>query len=369
MKLLQLLPELNEGGVERGVVELNREFVAAGVDSHVASKGGRLVARIELDGGHHHEINICDKNLLTAPWRVRELRRLLQRLKPDVIHARSRYPAWLARFANRHMRIPFVTTVHGLNSINAYSRIMSTGDQVICVSEVVRDRIVENYAVDPSRITVIQRGVDTRLFDPAASDLGFIDDFRTQHQLAGAFVVTSVGRVTWLKDYESFIRAIAICAAAIPRIRGLIVGGVREDKRDYLESLRDLAAQLGVADRVHFVGNQQKIAEIYQLSDVVVNASLKMGNVGRTVVEALAMDTPVIATSYPGLNNLVRDGVNGYIVDVQDPNGLAERIQRLHQAPIAATRSTIPAEFTLDAMVSQTLAVYRKLLTESQDRR
>jgi len=367
MKILQLLPELNEGGVERGVVELNREFARRGMESLVISSGGKLAAQIERDGGRHIRYDVCSKNPLTFPWRVRGLRRLLRALRPDIVHARSRLPAWLVRYANRRPNFPLVTTVHGMNSVSAYSRIMTRGERVICVSDVVKAHILRHYPVDPQRITVIQRGVDLKLFDPGAADRQFIADFRCRFGLEDRYVVTSVGRITWLKDYETFITAIARCRDHIPEITGLIVGGVREDKRAYLAGLQRLAGDLGVADRVIFAGGQSRMPEIYQLSDVVVNASLKMGNVGRTVVEALAMNTPVLATTYEGLENLVVDHENGFIIGNRDPGGLCDRLRLLHAHPIAETRSGIRREFTLDAMVEDTLAVYRALLEEYAD--
>lgn len=364
MKILQLLPELNEGGVERGVVELNREFVRRGVDSLVMSKGGRLAPQIEQDGGRHIRYDVCSKNLLTFVPRVYGLRRLLRQYKPDIVHVRSRLPAWLLWYANRTLRLPFVTTVHGMNSISAYSRIMTSGERVICVSEVIEAYIRQHYPVDQRRIRVIQRGVDMDLFNPETTDRQFIKDFRQRHGLNGRFVVTSVGRITWLKDYETFITAIACCRQNIPDITGLIVGGVRADKQAYLAGLRQLARDQGVEDCVIFTGSQSRMPEIYQLSDVVVNASLKMGNVGRTVVEALAMNTPVLATTFEGLENLVVNHRNGFIINNQDPDGLCSRLQQLHAAPVGDTRSSIPREFMLDTMVEDTLAVYRSLLEE-----
>ena len=147
MKIVQLLPELNEGGVERGTVDLNREMVKRGLSSIVISAGGKLAVQIENDGGHHISLDICSKNPLTVHWRIVRLRKLLRELKPDVIHARSRVPAWLSYLANRPLKIPFVTTVHGFNSVNAYSRIMTYGDRVICVSGRIKSYIQKNDGV------------------------------------------------------------------------------------------------------------------------------------------------------------------------------------------------------------------------------
>jgi len=362
MRVLQLLPELNEGGIERGVVELNREFTKQGIESLVISKGGKLVPQIISDGGQHFTLNICDKNLLSVPSRIKQLRAKLTELKPDILHARSRVPAWLTWFANRQLQIPFVTTVHGMNSVNRYSQIMSQGEHVICVSEVIKSYLLEHYPVDKKNLTVIQRGVDMQLFNPNQLDQEFIKSFLTQNELHNRFIVSSVGRITFLKDYETFIKAIAQCAKTIPEITGVIIGGVREDKTTYLESLKRLTQDLGIEKQILFVGTQSKMAELYKLSDIVVNASLKMSNVGRTVVEALAMNTPVIATTFDGLQNIVHDEVNGYVINTQDSDQLSDRILRLNKTPITDTRSTIPYEFTLEAMVKNTTDVYQNLL-------
>ena len=362
MKIIQILPELNEGGVERGTVELSREMVKRGIDSVVISAGGKLAEQIEVEGGQHITFDVCSKNPVTALPRIYGLRKLLTSLKPDILHARSRVPAWLSYLANRKLGLPFVTTVHGLNSVNAYSRVMTFGDRVITVSEVVRDYIVANYAVPTDKIRVIQRGVDLAQFDPERVDNNFIDGYLDRYALHGRYVVASVGRVTWLKDYETFIQAISMLKERLPSIIGLIVGGTREDKIDYLEDLQTLAKEVGVEDRIIFAGSQNQIAEIYYLSDVLVNASLKMGNIGRTIVEAFAMDTPVIATTYEGLNNLVEDGVNGYLIETKNPTDLADKIYTVSQGDFGGIRRRLNPEYTLSTLVEKTLAVYRELL-------
>ena len=362
MKIVQLLPELNEGGVERGTIELNRELTRRGIDSVVISAGGKLAPQIEADGGRHYCFDACSKNPVSVPLRVAKLRRLFKELQPDIIHARSRVPAWLAYLANKPLHVPFVTTVHGLNSINPYSRVMTFGDRVITVSEVVRDYILNNYTTDAAKVRVIQRGVDLDKFDPQRVDRQFIENFKQEHRLSDRYVVSSVGRITWLKDYETFIAAISLLKDEMPDVVGLIAGGAREDKIDYLDSLKQQANEQGVADRIIFAGSQQQIAEIYAMSDVLVNASLKMGNIGRTIVEAFAMDIPVIATSYEGLTNLVEDGVNGYLVKTQDPQGLADRIRWVREGVFSRIREQLNPEYTLTTMVEKTIDVYRELM-------
>lgn len=364
LSVIQILPELNEGGVERGVVETNREFTLLGHDSHVISAGGRLVDDLVANGGEHHQLDTCSKNILTAPLRVWQLNELLDSINPNIIHARSRVPAWLAHFANKKQMRPFVTTVHGLNSVNRYSKIMTTGDRVICVSEVVRDYIIKNYNTDPNIIRVIQRGVDMNKFNPNNADQSKIAQLKTQLGLHGKLVITSVGRITWLKDYETFIKAMAKVCQYTPEAIGLIVGGYRKDKSDYYKSLQKLVADYKLENRIIFAGSQQDIASIYALSDIVVNASLKMGNMGRTVVEALALGIPVIATTFEGLRNLVEDDKNGYVINNKDVDGLADALLRSLQASftVEAIRATVPEEYTLDHMVKSILGIYQELL-------
>jgi len=148
MRIIQLLPELNEGGVERGTMELSRELVKLGHESIVISAGGKLQEQIEQDGGKHITFDLCSKNPFTAPSRIIKLRKLLKELQADILHVRSRVPAWLTYLANKKSGIPFVTTVHGFNSVNAYSKIMSMGDKVICVSGAIKSYIQEHYQVE-----------------------------------------------------------------------------------------------------------------------------------------------------------------------------------------------------------------------------
>jgi glycosyltransferase involved in cell wall biosynthesis len=355
---VQLLPELNEGGVERGVVELSRELVRRGHESVVISRGGRLATVIDNDGGRHVSLDLAGKNPLTAPWRARRLRRELAGLRPDIIHARSRVPAWLALLANRALGIPLVTTVHGFNSVSPYSRVMTFGERVICVSGAIRDYVVRHYAIPVERCVVIPRGVDLDLFDPERVDRGFMADFARRYSLEGRLTVASVGRITQLKDYETYIRAVGLLKTAHPAITGLIVGGVREDKRDYHASLLRLTAELGLEGEIVFTGSQERVAEIYALCDVVVSSSKKPESFGRAAAEALAMNVPVAATAHGGVLDIVREGETGFLFPPGDPAALAAAMERCLGLRGADLRGFVARNFTLDAMVSRTLEVY-----------
>ena len=255
MRVVQLLPELNEGGVERGVVELNREFVKKGIDSFVISAGGKLKKQINLDGGTFIKYDVCSKNIFTVISRVNGLKKILKEIKPDIIHVRSRVPAWLVYFANKSLNIKVVSTVHGFNSVGFYSSIMQKADAVICVSNSIKEYIQKHYQTNENKITVIPRGIDLELFNPKNVDLNFINEFKEKYDLKDKFIISSVGRVTQLKDYETFIKAIMLVKKEIPNIVGLIVGGVRSDKEDYLNSLKSLIKELSLEENIIFTGS------------------------------------------------------------------------------------------------------------------
>jgi glycosyltransferase involved in cell wall biosynthesis len=362
VKVVQLLPELHEGGVERGVVELNRELVRNGVESVVISAGGGLAALIAADGGTHITFDVCRKNPLTVPFRVMNLRRLLMKLKPDILHARSRVPAWLTRLANREMGIPFVTTVHGFNRVNAYSRVMTCGDRVICVSKAIQSYIQTHYRVPDERVVVIPRGVDLKRFDPDRIDQEFRRRFQARYRLKGHFVVTAIGRITPLKDYETFIRGVVAAATRMPDIHGLIVGGTRPDKHGYAASLRQLVTRLGAGKRISFCGSQTNIAEVYAVSDLVAVCSKKPESFGRTAAEALAMNVPVVASAHGGVLDIVLPGKTGELFPPQDADALAAAIIRARNLRRDGLRRHIADNFPLEGMTAATLALYRQLL-------
>ena len=363
MHVVLLLPELEEGGAERGVVDLNRELVGRGVTSTVISRGGRLVAQIEADGGRHVRLNVCSKNLLTFLPRAWQLRRLLATLAPDLVHVHSRLPAWLLRVANLHLGLPVVTTVHGLNRPGRYSRILTRGARVICVSQAVRAHLQRHYGTPDNVLLVTYFGVDVDAFDPARLDRGFIERFRREHQLDGRFVVTSAGRLAPCKDYETFIRGILAARERVPNIVGVIVGGANARHRAYERRLRALVGALGAGDSIRFAGHHASMAEIYALSEVVVSCSAKPESFGRTLAESLAMDTPVIATAHGGALEIVREGTDGHLFPPRDVPALARCLERIRCRPAHCNlRDSVLQRFALARTITDTLAAYREAL-------
>ena len=361
MKIVQLLPRLDEGGVERGVVELSRELVKRGHESIVISCGGKLVDTLIADGAIHYELNVCSKNPFDIYKRVKSLKAKLKEIKPDILHVRSRVPAWLAYLANKELNIPVVTTVHGFNSVSFYSQIMSKGDRVICVSGAIKEYIQKHYNTPDDKITIIPRGIDLDRFNPSKVDKAFVDEFKAKYDLDGKFVVSVVGRITQLKDIETFIKSISLLKVARDDVVGLVVGGVQKGKEDYFDTLKALVRELEVEKHIIFTGSQDRIEQIYALSDVVVSSSKKPESFGRSVAEAIAMNTPVVATNHGGVLDIIQDDVNGYFYNVGDEEELLQAILKAKDLKFDGYEY-ISKNFTLEQMVDKTFGVYEELV-------
>lgn len=361
MHIVQVIPELNQGGVERGVVEFNRELVKRGHQSTVISAGGKLADQIGKDGGRHITLDVCSKNPLSVPVRVSQLRKTLKELSPDILHARSRVPAWLCWFANKKLKIPFITTVHGFNSVSKYSEIMTKGERVIYGSTAIRDFILKNYPVDPAILRYVPRGIDVDYFDPAKADQDFMQDFKEQHGLEGKTIITIVGRITEWKGHDCFIRALAAVQKHHPEVVGLAAGGIWHDKQEYFQTLEKLAEQTGA--NICFSGSQPNVREIYALSNLVVSAaSTKAETFGRTAAEALAMNTPVIASAHGGSLDILIDGENGLLFEPGNACDLAKKLEAALGRSFENMRSHIETNFSLARMTADELAVCQELI-------
>ena len=373
MKTLQLVPAMEQGGVERGVVEVNRAMAAAGWENVVVSAGGRLAAQIESDGGRHVVMDVKSKNPFTYLLRARKLRKLLEAERPDVVCAHSRVPAWLFVRANRRLGIPWISFAHGANSVSWYSAVMTRGDLVVTPSNFIAEHLKANYGLDSGKIRVIPRAIDRTKFDVERLDRTFMDAKRMEWGIEGSFVVMGVGRITQLKGYDTLIRAIKEAQKAKRGADGrpfrlVIVGEAEALRKDVETNLRRLVKELAMEDCVVFAGNQSKIAECLALADVVVSSNTRKPEAfGRSMAEALAMGRPVVAKAFGGALDIVEDGVNGVLVpDGLPPGGaevaaFAEALVRVSKMTFGDLRSAALEKFSFDLMIARTRRVYEEL--------
>ncbi|MBB5322235.1 glycosyltransferase family 4 protein [Marinobacter oulmenensis] len=363
MRVLQTLPALNSGGVERGTVEFARELVRHGHESIVLSSGGRLVPQLEAEGSRHISRPVHRKSLASF-GQIRPVRRLLRELKPDVVHVRSRMPAWILWLAWRGLpeneRPALVSTFHGMYSVNAYSAIMARPRHLIAISRCVERYILDNYRVAPDRITVIQRGVDTRAFSPEPPDQDWVEALYSEYpELQGRKLVLMPGRLTRWKGQEAFLDMMADLSRRDPAVHGVVVGGAEKNKKSYLAELEEKTASLGLDQHITFAGHRSDIVQFYRLADVVCHMSSKPEPFGRTLTEALAVGTPVVAFDRGGAAESLSACFPEGLVPADDLSAFAGRVHHLlDQQP----QIEVHPEFRLDHQVQATLDVYQRAL-------
>lgn len=366
MKIVQILPELNAGGVERGTLEIAAALVADGHESLVISNGGRMIDQLEAAGSRHITMPVHRKSLATL-GQIAPLRQLLEKEKPDIIHIRSRVPGWVTWLAWRGMnpasRPRMVSTVHGFYSANRYSAVMTKGERVIAVSESIRAYILEHYPKTPPEIIrVIPRGIDPGQYNADyQAPPEWLTAWRSEHPgLAGKTCLLLPGRITRLKGHEDFFKLIAALKQAGIPAHGLVAGDTHPKKRAYLEELRGLVETLGLSSDVTFLGHRSDIREVMTVSDLVCALSQQPESFGRTVIEAMALGKPVVGYDCGGVGELLAALLPEGKVPLSDPARLTETASTVIRNQLRPR--TVGEPYTLDSMCRQTIGVYQELL-------
>jgi glycosyltransferase involved in cell wall biosynthesis len=367
MKVLQILPELNSGGVERGTLELAAYLVSQGHEALVVSNGGRLVEALEESGARHIAMPVHRKSLGSL-FQVSPFRKLLEREKPDILHIRSRVPGWIAYLAWRRMdkatRPRLVSTVHGFYSVNRYSAVMTKGERVIAVSESIRDYILKNYPGTPAeKISVIHRGVSPEQFPRGFQpDAGWMEKWHAeQTQLVGKKILLLPGRITRWKGQEDFIELIASLRKRGVDAHGLIAGETHPKKREFEAELRALAEKICVNDHITFLGHRKDIKEVMAVSDLILSLSRDPEAFGRVTLEAMAMGKPVVATDHGGAAEQLRALFPLGLVPPGDGDKLADKAISILEGESAP--EAIFYAFLLKTMCEKTCEIYAGLVS------
>ena len=364
LTVLQLLPALDGGGVEQGTLDVAAALVRQGFRSLVLSETGRLVPRLLAEGSEHIHWPVGRKSLFTLRL-VPRLRRLLLTEQIDILHARSRLPAWVAWLAWRGMdprnRPHFITTVHGLYSVNAYSAVMTKGERVIAVSECARDYVLDNYpAVAPDRVSVIQRGVDRNIFpEEFRPDEDWLAAWKRQYpQLTERYVITLPGRINRRKGVFDFITIVAALKNRGIPVHGLVVGEIPQGKNRLSKELDGAIAAAGIADAVTFTGFRPDVREIMAISNAVLSVSQQPEAFGRTINEALSLGVPVAGYAHGGVGEQLESRfLQGSIVPL-DPGAMVEKLASWFESPPSMQGVQ---SWTLDEMLDKTLSLYQSV--------
>jgi len=362
LTVVQLIPRLHAGGAERSTLEIARALVQAGHRSVVISAGGQMVSQLQSEGSEHITLDVASKSLRTL-IRLGTLRKLFRQLKPDIVHARSRLPAWLTWYAINGVtpRPHFITTVHGLNSPGRYSAILLRGEKIIAVSQTLRDYVLSHYPwLDASRVKVIPRGID-----PSAFPYGHRPDdawtkafFAEFPALAGAPLLTLPGRGTRLKGHHDAIELLADLKRRGIEARLLLLGVIEPGREEYLKELEALIRLRGLTSQVVLTPSRDDVRDIFALSTLVLQLSNKPESFGRTVIEALSLCRPVLGYAHGGVGELLAELYPAGRVPTGDRERLVDRAaELLRVAPSIAPLQS----YRLADMQQATLALYEEV--------
>ena len=367
MKVIQFVPTLDSGGVEQGVLEISAALVANGHDSHIVSAGGRLVSTLIKSGAKHHQWNIHKKNLFTLSL-VRPLRAWIISMKPDIIHVRSRMPAWIVWRALKGMPInirpKLISTVHGLHSINFYSAVMTKPDNIIAVSNCSKSYIINNYTkLQSKNIRLIYRGIDNSSYhkDYKPSSSWLSDWYEQYPETYNSKLLTIAGRISPLKDFEKIIYlAKSIKESSSSSFKVLIAGEAKDKHLNYLNKLKILIESLDLSNEIYFLNYRKDIKDIFAISNIAYNTSNKPESFGRSVLEPLSLGIPTIGYDQGGVKEILEELYPYGAVEVNNHEMLVEK--SLSVLDGNNTDIKVNTRFITSQMCSDTLSFYKEIL-------
>lgn len=375
MKILQVLPALGQGGVERGTIEIARALSEAGIPNAVASAGGRLERALDEMDVEHVKLPLDRKNPFTLRRCARALADYCSEEGVTLMHVRSRAPAWAVKWASKHCGVKWIATFHGVYGTEPrlfkipYNRVMLQGERTIAISEYVRNHILETYkGVDPEKLVLIHRGANTDAFRPDAVPREVWMSKKTDQYgfEADRPVITLPGRLTRWKGQEVFLEALSMMRN---HRFGVLILGSDQGRTEYSDRLRTMAGKLPDETRVVFRDHTSQMPLVYALSDIVVNASSAQPEAfGRTIPEAQATGRLVLATAHGGACETVKDGETGFLVPPGDAKAMAAKLDEMlemseerKEKMRAAAVESVRANFSTAKMCEKTLALYSEL--------
>ena len=382
--ILQILPSLDKinGGVERGTLDVARELSKRKYNSVIISSGGEMADRYKYKGVSHHKIDINKKGLINFLSSRGKFKKLLDEIKPDLVHVRSRWPSFCFTSEIKKRKIPYVTTYHGTYSGNknflkkSYNKVMTYGDKIISISKFIDDHIRHFFPEVKNKLVQINRGIDTKNFD-----LSSVSQIRKEKILSElsiperSHIILLPGRLSSWKGQIIGIDALdyVLKKNPIQNIVMLLVGS--EDKKDsFTKKIKKRLDKLRLTDRVIFCGNISDMATVYSISDIVLSTSIEPEAFGRISAEASSMTKPVIASNHGGSREIIENNFSGWLVNPGDPEALGEKI--LHVLNLeqekkdligSNARKRIIQKFNLKQMLDKTINVYEELIEAKEN--
>ncbi len=372
-RVLQVLPELNQGGVERGTIDIARALTEAGFNSFVCSNGGKMVSELEALKVTHIKLPVNSKNPITIIKNIFKLKDIIKQNDINIVHARSRAPAWSSYLACLLTGCNFITTFHGAygaeHSLKRfYNSVMLRGKRVIAISNFILKHIETRYRCNISRIKVVHRGVDLDYFNPKKVTQSRIEQVKKMlnMELKGK-VILMPARITRLKGHIYMLEALKYLKDEDYTF--LIVGITTDKHYEYKKEIERTIIAYGLKDKVSIHSAVSDMPALYSLSDIVVCPTITAEAFGRTITEAQAMGKLVVATRIGAPVEIIDNGKSGFLVSVNDPSDMTDVLRKLFKMDekskakiVKVAKEKVESEFSLDKMCQQTLNIYKEVL-------
>lgn len=369
LKIMQVLPALDAGGVECTVLELSRAVTDSGNESVVVSTGGNLVKQLEEEGARHIIMPVAKKSL-SSFFQVKPFRKMLEEERPDILHLHSRIPAWIAWLAWRRMapesRPHLVSTVHGFYSVNRYSRIMTCGEVVTAVSESARKYVLNNYpGTDAGKVRAIPLGVDPAEYYPGyRPSREWEEEWKKEFpKVQGKWTLCLPGRLTRIKGHEDFLQVIDVLKKEGFPVHGIIVGSAHKRKKKYEEEIRGLVREMNLENHITFTGHRSDLKDVLAFSNIVLSLTTVPESFGRTTLESLALGKPVMGYAHGGVEEQLNVFLPEGKVPVRDIKACIELLRKWYQSPPELPGAILPP-YRLSDMTEANLNIYRELAGE-----
>jgi len=366
MKVIQFVPTLDSGGVEQGVLEISRTLVENNHESHVVSAGGRLVDQLIQNGTHHHKWDLHKKNIFTFKH-VKPLRKWIMSINPDIVHVRSRMPAWIVWQALKgiplNSRPSLVSTIHGLYSVNFYSAIMSKPQNIITVSKAANDYLIKNYTKSSDKnIKLIYRGIDDKeYYKNYKPDQAWLSQWYDMYpDTRNTKLLTIAGRISPLKDFEKIISLAKSVKDNSPhRFKILIAGEAKDKHQKYLNTLKEKIKSLNLEGDVYFLNFRKDIKNIYSISSIVYNTSNKPESFGRSILEPLSIGIPCIGYNRGGVKEILETLFPYGLVEPDDKESLLNKTLAILDGDNINIKEN--TEFLTSNMCKETIDFYQEI--------
>lgn len=372
--ILQIIPELGPGGAEQGCIDVAAELIKSGAKALVASHGGSRLHELTRAKATHIHLPVHSKNPLTIWKNIKRLKDVITREKVDIVHVRSRAPAWSAYYACKQTKTHFMTTFHAPYNFEgrlkkAYNAIMARGQRIIAISAFVQDYIKHNYDVDSTIVRLIHRGTNIQKFDPSNVTPERMIKLTNQWRLpAEAKIILLPGRLTRWKGHHFLLQALEQLQ---DKDVFCVLVGSDQGRSKYRTELEEFITNKNLGEQVRLVDHCDDMPAAYMLSNVVVSASIEPEGFGRIPIEAQAMGRPIIGTNHGGARETILKGETGWLVPPKDANSMAVALREAlsldaDQRKLLASkaRKHVEENFTVEIMCSKTLDVYAEFFAD-----